>query len=172
MYMRIISLIPLLLFVQVSFAQTKFSEKVGGHVFRMNIPDYMAKTFDLNDNAALQYQNTQKEAYTIVIEDSKEQLEKLGMKYVSAKDFLEDFAKDFHADKVERVLSTITEFDLTPMKFAQAELTWKQDDIKFFMIITTVESSTYFYKILCWTIFDNKDTLKKDFLTIAKSLKD
>jgi hypothetical protein len=170
--MKKVILISLLLFSQWTAAQTKFSEKVGGHIFRMNIPDYMVKTFDLNDAASLQYQNTQKEAYVIVIEDSKEQLEKLGMKYTDAKDFLGFFAKDFHADKEERTLGEVTEFDVLPNKFAQTELIWKHDDIKFFMIITTVESPTYFYKVLCWTTLEYKDTLKKDFLAIAKSLKD
>ncbi len=163
---------PFIFLFHLGLAQTKFSEKIGGHVFRMNIPDYMVKTFDLNDAASLQYQNTQKEAYVIVIEDSKEQLEKLGLKYIGPKDFLENFAKDFHVDKEERILGQIAEFKVPPSNFSQAELTWKQDGNEFFMVITVIESPTHFYKVLCWTLAGYKSSLKNDFLIIAKSIKD
>ena len=66
-----------------------FSARKGGNCFTMDIPDYLTRTFELNDDASLQYQNTSRVAFVIVIEDDKAQLESLGIKFVNAKDFLE-----------------------------------------------------------------------------------
>ena len=60
-----------------------FSVKKGGNCFTMDIPEYLTRTFDLNDAASLQYQNTSKSVYVIVIEDDKAQLESLGIKFIN-----------------------------------------------------------------------------------------
>ncbi|HEX2934498.1 MAG TPA: hypothetical protein VHO72_04025 [Bacteroidales bacterium] len=138
----------------------------------MDIPDYLTKTFSLNDAASLQYQNVSKEAYVIAIEDNKDELESLGMKFVSAKDFLMYFLKDFHKGATNRKESSVAEFEANKNKHAQVELTWTNDSTDFYMLITSVETPNHFYKILCWTIAENKEMLKNDFVRISKSLKD
>jgi hypothetical protein len=155
-----------------SSAYAQLSPKNGGHCFTLDIPEYMVKTYELNDVATLQYMNAGKEAYVVVIEDSKDQLESLGIKYVGAKDFLEGFLKDYNKDASERKVGKIVEFSSNNNKIAQAEFTWKDEKLSYYMITTAVESKGYFYKILTWTITENKDALKNDFLAIAKSLKD
>ena len=40
--------------------------------YSMSIPSYMTKTSQLNDVASLQYQNTYKEAYVVIIDELKE----------------------------------------------------------------------------------------------------
>jgi hypothetical protein len=152
--------------------QTKFSEKVGGHQFKLSIPDYMVKTYELNDVASLQYQNTTKEAYVIVIEDPKDQLESLGIKFTDAKNFLDEFVKDYKTENDKRSTKNASQFNANGNNCAQLELYWSEEDGDFFMLITAVESKTHFYKILCWTILEKAPDLKKDFLAIAKSLKD
>ena len=76
------------------------------------------------------------------------------------------------ADAKNRKLSQVTEFEINGNKNAQTELTWSTDDTDYYMLITVVESKENFYKILCWTITENKDMLKNDFINISKSLKD
>lgn len=149
-----------------------FSTKQGGHCYTMSIPDYLTKTFELNDVASLQYQNTLKEAYVIVIHDTKEELEQAGMKFVNAKDFLDNFTKDYLKDVENRKLGDATEFVSNNNGHAQVELSWKDEDNEFFMLITVVETKIAFYKILTWTLLENKDKLKADFIEMAKSLKD
>ena len=58
--------------------QASFLEKEIGNVYHVSIPDYMTKTYKLNDAASLQYLNASKETYVIVIEDSKDELTDLG----------------------------------------------------------------------------------------------
>ena len=89
------------------YAQASLSEKKAGHVYYLSIPDYMLKTYDLNDVATLQYKNAAKEAYTIVIEDSKEQLEALGIKYTDAEDFLNSFLGDYNKEVKNRKVTSV-----------------------------------------------------------------
>lgn len=150
----------------------KFSTQNGGHCYTLDIPNYLMKTYDLNDNATLQYQNIVKEAYTIVIEDSKEELKYVGMLFLNPKEFLESFISEYQIDMKNRSVSRIKEFTENNNKHAQLEITWTDEEIDFFMIVTTVETNTHFYKILCWTTDQYKNVLKEDYLNISKSLKD
>lgn len=144
----------------------------GGHCYTVEIPDYMTKSFQLNDVATLQYQNTSKEAYVIVIEDAKDHLQNVGMKFVDSRDFLEYFVSDYKKGSDNRELSDISEFKSNSNEHAQIELKWSEDDLDFYMLITAVETDTHFYKIMCWTTSEYADMLKDDYLAISRSLKD
>jgi hypothetical protein len=149
-----------------------FSTKKGGNCYNLDIPEYMTRTFQLNDVASLQYQNVNKEAYCIVIDDSKEQLEALGIKFVNPTEFLESFVAGYMTDVENRKVSANTEFQANGNKHCQTELTWKSEGNDFYMLITVVETNNSYYKILSWTLSKFKDTLKPDFVKISKSLKD
>ena len=138
----------------------------------MDIPDYMTKTYDLNEAASLQYQNLTKEAYAIAIVDFKDQLENLGMKFLNAKEFLDFFVKDYMLDVNDRKLTKVTEFNANKNGHAQVELSWSSDGNDFWMLITTIETKDYFYKILCWTLAEYKSELETDYKRIASSLKE
>lgn len=149
-----------------------FVTQKGGHCYTLDVPDYLKKTFSLNDVASLQYKNEDKVAFCIVIDDNKEHLEEVEVTFTGIKNFLEDFLEGYNTEAADRKLSTPIEFTSNNNKHAQAELTWSDEDGKFYMLVTAVETKTHYYKILCWTVLENKDSLKKDFLKIAKSLKD
>lgn len=155
------------------FAQNaSYSVRKGGHCYTMDMPDYLTRTFSLNDVASLQYQNTARSTFVVVIEDSKEQLQEVGMKFVSAKDFLENFSNDFKKDMQNRKLTPTTEFKSNGYAHAQTELNWTEDDNEFYMLITGVETPGYFYKILCWTPQANKASVQADFQRISRSIKE
>jgi len=169
---RLLTLSLFLLLVIEGIGQTKFTDKVGGHVFTMSIPEYMVKTYELNDAASLQYQNTNKEAYVIVVEDAKDQLEILGIKFTDAKNFLDDFIKDYKVENENRSVKNNSQFVANGNNCAQVEFYWTEEGTNFFMLITAVESKTHYYKILAWTIAENSPALKTDFQTMAKSIRD
>lgn len=160
----------LTIFTTYSFSQN-FSTKKGGNCYTLDLPSYMVRTFDLNDVASLQYKNTPKEAYTIVIEDDKEELTSLAMIFQNPNEFLENFIKDYRTSE-NRTFSEIVEFESNGYPHAQVEMTWNDEDGDFYMLATSVETKGHFYNILCWTLLENKDLLKKDYLTISKSLKE
>ena len=161
----------LITFTTNSFSQN-FSTKNVGNCFSLEIPNYMAKSYELNDAATLQYNNTVKEAYVIVIEDSKDELNSLSMIFQNPKEFLESFTKEYQVESKNRTISEITEFKSNDNPHAQVEMSWNTENGDLYMLITTVETEAHFYKILCWTIFENKDLLRNDYLTISKSLVD
>ena len=149
-----------------------FSTRKGGNCFTLDVPEYMTKTFSLNDVASLQYQNTAKATYIIVIEDDKDNLQEVGMKFTGPKDFLESFSNEFKKDMVKRKLTPTTEFKSNGNGHAQTELFWTEDDTDFYMMITGVETAGHFYKIMCWTTLENKPRVEADFRRISKSLKE
>jgi hypothetical protein len=66
------------------------------------MPDYMTRTIGLNDVATVQYKNSVKDIYTIVIEDSKEELAIAAIFYASIQEFQEEFEKDFIKDEEKK----------------------------------------------------------------------
>lgn len=164
------------LFVLLCFSFNVFAQnfytKNGGNCYTLEVPNYMTKTYDLNDVATLQYKNIVKEAYTIVIEDSKDELTALGMIFENSTEFLENFTNDYQTDKEDRTLSSAREFQSNGQPHAQVEMTWTSEEIPYYMLVTVVETEKHFYKILCWTLLENKDKLKNNFLTMSQSLKD
>jgi hypothetical protein len=153
-------------------AQTKFSEKVAGHVYYLSIPDYMSKTYQLNDNAEIQYQDTARVTYVIGIEDSKESLKDLGTSFNNAQEFYDYFIKDYLVDAENRKVTEPIAFIANGNKCIQSEFTYTADGLDLYFLITIVESKTYFYKILCWTLLESKDKYKQDFVKISSSLRD
>ena len=167
---NIFLLLCIILLPSAILAQS-YSTQKGGHCYTLDIPDYMTKTYTLNDVASMQYQNIQREAYTMVIEDEKSELESLGIKFVDAADFLDQFIGEYMVDSQNRKTSKTTTFNSNGNNAAQLVLEWT-DEIDFYMLITVVETKTHFYKIMSWTLSENKDKLKDDFQKTAKSLKD
>ena len=159
----------LTVFIISANAQTKFIERKIGHVYYMEIPDYMTVTKDLNDVASLQYQNTLKEAYVIVIEDCKDTLETLGMKFTGPQDFYDHFIGDFSKGIGEKEQTETKNIKINGNDAVQAELSGKFKDLPIWYLITVVESPHYFYKIITWTIGENKDKLKTDYIKMVNS---
>lgn len=149
-----------------------FSARKGGNCFTMDIPAYLTRTFELNEVASLQYQNTSRAAFVIVIEDDKAQLESLGIKFVNAKDFLDNFANDFKKDFPGRKQINPKEFSNNGNRHAQVEVYWTEEGNEFFMLITGVETPEHFYKIMCWAPLESKAKIYDDFVRISKSLKE
>lgn len=149
-----------------------FAKVKGGNCFSIDIPKYMTKSYDLNDVASLQYQNSIKEAYVIIIDDDKEHLESLGVKFVNSKEFLESTVSNFYSEAQDRKIGSINEFVSNGLGHSQVEITLRADDTDLYYLITAVETNEHFYKIICWTLLENKDKLKNDYKTISKSLKE
>jgi hypothetical protein len=170
--MRVLLLISAFILLTSALNSTPFTSQKGGHCYTIDIPDYMVSTYNLNDVASIQYENAAKEAYTIVIEDSKAQLESIGIKFMNPKEFLMQFTSGYLLEAVDRKLGSVSEFVSNGYNHSQTEMSWDQDGILFFMVITAVETNTHFYKILSWSIVENKQSLYEDFIKISKSLKD
>jgi len=161
------SALLLSLFASAVCLAQQFQEKTIGHVYYVSLPDYLVKTTELNDAATLQYQNTAKETYVIVIEDEKAALEAAGMGFTGAMDFYDSFAKDFLADA--KVEEKVKEIQISGVKAVQSSATKKFDDIKVFYLVTVIETPTHYYKMLSWTMEQYRKDYEADFKKIAAS---
>jgi hypothetical protein len=157
-----------------SIGQTKFSQQKAGHIFFIDLPDYMTKTMGLNDDATIQYKNSVKDVYNIVIEDSKEELAILDMHYSSINEFHEEFIKDFLKDEEKRNISKPIYQSKDNLNYIEFDASYfdKDAQIEIYYLIGIIESKSHFYKILSWTKMENKDKFKSDFQKTLYSLKD
>ncbi|RYU92804.1 hypothetical protein [Emticicia agri] len=163
--------------VTSAYSQTKFTEQKAGHVYHVSIPDYMTKSVTLNDVATMQYINSAKNAYLVIIDDSKEELEMKGIKFASLKEFHDDNIKHLKGEENDPVESKGVEFEANGNKFYQSELSvnFKEKDdleVKITYLITYVETKGYYYQILCWSLTPEYKNLLADFKKIAASIRD
>ncbi len=164
----------LVLFTTTTFAQTSMKEYKAGHVFYVNLPDYMSKTTGLNDAAVIQFKNAVKDIAGFVIEDNKEELEIAEMKYSSINDFYDDFIKGFLEGEKKRNISQPVYQTIGENKFVECDATCYSKDSKLdiYYFVGIVETKDAFYKVLCYGGLESKDKYKADFQKILYSLKD
>ncbi|MBF7092836.1 hypothetical protein IUY40_14970 [Flavobacterium sp. ALJ2] len=167
-------LIVSLLMSTVTFAQSTMKEYKAGHTFNVSLPDYMKKTVDLNNSAAIQYKNEVKNIYGIVIFDIKEQLELLSMDYTSITDFYEDFIKDFLKDEEKRTVSNLKSTKKGDINFIESDASYFDKEINnsIYYHVGIVETKTAYYKVLSWSSLEDKDKYKADFQKILYSIKE
>lgn len=163
----------LTLYAAMAIGQTKFNPQKAGNVFYMAVPDYMSKTIGLNDVATVQYKNSIKDIYTIVIEDNKEDLKLAEINYASLSEFQEEFAKDFIKDEGKRPSSKPIFTTKNDINFVEYDTAYfdKETNREIYYLVGIVETKSHFYKILSWTSMDNKDKYKADFQKMLYSLK-
>ena len=172
------NLIPILATVAMIFistltvGQTKFNLQKAGNIFDIEIPNYMNRTVGLNDVATVQYKNSAKDIYTIVIEDSKEELAIADIYYSSLKEFQDEFEKDFVADGKRRTSSQPIFKTINNVNFVEYDVTYYDEELKIevYYLVGIVETKSHFYKVLSWTNLASKNEFKPDFQKILYSL--
>lgn len=84
---RTLLLLTLLSAVTFASAQTMKQYTVGWPL-TISLPDYMARTTGLNQNAAIEYKSEVKDVYGFVIIDDKETLKMAELNYTSVLEFI------------------------------------------------------------------------------------
>lgn len=169
----VLTFISVSLFSVSVISQTKFNQQKAGNIFDISIPDYMTRTIGLNDVATVQYKNTVKDVYTIVIEDSKEELTIADIFYSSLQEFQEEFEADFIKGEEKRTSSKPVFTTKNNVNFTEYDVSYYDNELKIevYYLVGIAETKTHFYKILSWTNLENKDKFKSDFQKILYSLK-
>ena len=167
-----ICLTSLALCLWLGLSAQGFGVQKGGHCYSMEVPDYMKRAFTLNDAASLQYQNLDIPAFLIVIEDDKVELQSVDMKFSGPAEFLDFFVKDFKKDAAERRVSPTATFNSNGKEHAQREIVWKEEAAEFFMLVTALETSGHFYKVLCWAPEEARERVYADFRRSSASIRE
>lgn len=164
----------LVLTTSITLSQTTLKEYKVGHVFYVNLPDYMNKTTGLNNFATIQFNSKIKNVAGFIIEDSKEDLRLAAINYSSINEFYEDFIKDFLIDEDKRKVSNPQIKKIGRTNFMESDVSYydKNSKVEIYYFVGIVETTTTFYKILCWGSLENKHKFEADFQKILYSLKD
>jgi hypothetical protein len=158
----------------VAFSQTSMKEYKAGHVFYVNLPDYMNKTVGINDASTIQFKNNIKDIAGFIIEDNKEDLKLADMLYSSIDEFYSDFIKDFIKDQEKRSISNPISKTIENRKFIECDASYYDNEVKseLYYFVGIVETKDAFYKVLCYCSLEDKDKFKSDFQKILYSLRD
>lgn len=146
-----------------------FSEKKIGHIFYASVPEYMQETRGLNDAAVFQYQSEIKQAYTMIIDDSKAGLASVGISFASAELYFRSI-EGFYLNEGDPIATSVFKTTIHGKPAVQAELIRRFESVDLAYLITIVETEGYFYQIVSWTTVEYKDSLLNDFKKIAASL--
>jgi len=155
------------------------TQTVKGADYSLQIPGSMSSTTQLNDEAALQYQNIIKELYVIVIDETKAEvqtaLDENGLQY--------DYTNDLQGyyDLVgNNILSTLSRETLPKpvdttinglkAKVLDIEGTVEGQDI--YWKFAFIEGKKKYYQIMTWTLASRKDTHEAVMRAMVNSFKE
>lgn len=171
---KLTAIIVLITFLQINLHAQSFSTRKGGHSFTLDVPAKMTRAFDINSSAVLQYEDTASGAFIMVIEDEKEALAYYGISFNSISDYLNQFTHGYLTDVPERKISALTTFQQNGQNLAQCEMSYRSEDgsESYLMLITAVETSGYFYKIIGWTPTPQVPVFLPLFKQSARTLKE
>jgi hypothetical protein len=157
------------------FAPVKINDE-----YSVKLPDYMKKAESLNDEASLQFQNTFKETYIIVIDEPKEE-------------FITTFIE---LDQYDSSLSAVENYKLIQMKNLEEAMTRNfvsepkklkihgldaiqvqmdgnieavPNEIAYFL--TFIEGRDKLYMMMAWTLRERKEKYSNTFESISKSFR-
>lgn len=148
--------------------------------YSMDIPSYMTKSTELNDEASLQFRGILREAYVIVIDESKQEFIDFLVaeeQYDSSLSVVSNYAKT-QLDNTTSSLNVISK--KTPVKLkinglnaVKAEIDGVVDGITepISYFVTFVESSEKLYMIMAWTLKEEKEIHRSTFEKMAKTFK-
>lgn len=144
-----------------------------GYRFNIEIPPYFVRTYDINEDALLQYYNLNKEAYFLIYQQEKAMLKSKGFYFADIKDYAENLFFEFQKNSRNRVLCEIQTFKIqSSLNVTQAELTFTGSDGKdLFFLLSVIETEHYYFRFFSWTILPNKSALLPDFKAMISSFK-
>lgn len=146
--------------------------------FSIEVLESMTETNQLNAEATLQYQNLFQELYTVIIEESEQDL-----KESIENKIIDDFSLDIfgytnlikqnfeNLPSITKVSPT-TDLIINGKKAKTFTVDGKINDIEIFYLVTIVKGSKTFYQITSWTLLDKKEKVSPKYEKIAKTFKE
>lgn len=164
----------MLIVLSSSMNYTKANEYKVGNVFYIDLPDYLQKTMGINDDASFQFKNVVKDIYGFVIEDDKENLELLDVKFNNVMEFYEFSIKDLAIENMEPTLGTPVQKTVNNKKYVLNDIVFseKNSSTGIYYFAAVVETDNTYYQVRCFCDIKDKDKYKADFEKILYSLND
>ncbi|MDH5381546.1 MAG: hypothetical protein OEW75_11870 [Cyclobacteriaceae bacterium] len=169
----------LIIFILSACGETTFDKTTINNLYSLDIPSFLSKSEDLNDDASLQYQNVFKEFYIIVIEETQEEFHNLvvenEMEDIYSADFegytqavVDILREDIDIYDETTVLDTI----INGLSSKKIEISGKSEDVEVYYNYTLVQGKDNYYQILTWTLLGNKEDYVKDMNRMTNSFRE
>ncbi|MCB0475311.1 MAG: hypothetical protein KDC69_06525 [Flavobacteriaceae bacterium] len=147
-------------------------------LYELSIPKYMKKMTSLNEEASLQYANFYKEAYTIVINENKQDFANTFKEYSEYNDsipLIENYARAQQGMFKESMdVKQIMPYGLVKINnynARQVKITGNVDGQDIGYIIAFIEGNDDVYMIMNWTLLDRLKRFENTFEVINSSFK-
>jgi len=149
-----------------------FSEVKINNRYSVLIPDYLQPCADLHKEASLQYQNTEKDVYVLVIDEKKKTMVNYDLNY-NVDLYFNNIAKQGFIETIKNGKISIPGREtINDNKALIAEITGKVDQTDVFYKLAVIETPYTFYQVLVWTRAENKEKYEKDMMKIIESFKE
>jgi len=152
------------------------------NLYSLEVPDYMEATRELNNEASLQFMNTSREAYVIVIHESKEEFieafREMDM-YDEELSVLENYAT-FQKQTFTYAIDEETQNEpieyrtINGIKAGVSVLAGRSAEIPYniYYQFAFYEGNDTLYFLVAWTLSDNLSQNKADLKAISEGLKE
>ena len=132
--------------------------------YKMKVPTNMSESFDLNDEASLQYQNIFKELYLIVLDEDLSDF----ITSIEENDLTDSYSLDLYGhcrlliDVFAMDVEIINESEpvdliIDGLPAMQYELEGRIEDVEIYYCCTFIEGKNKFYQVISWTLLDKKN---------------
>lgn len=152
--------------------ETVFTEVKVNNRYSLLIPDYMQACTDLHKDASLQYQNTDKDIYALVIDEKKKTMQDYSLDYDIDTYFNNIASQGFSENIKDGKVSIPGRQEINGHKALIAEITGKIEENEVYYKLGLIETPYEFYQILVWTRAQNKEELQGDITKMIESFKE
>lgn len=147
--------------------------------YSISIPSFLSKVSNLNEDASLQYQHAWKEFYVIVIDESKDEMQRalvdnnLAGSYTNDVDGYSKLLIDGFQQAVSvNTKSNIVDTTINNMPAKLLTISGQVEGIDAFYYLAFVEGKERYYQIMAWTLADKeyqyRDKMRKLIYTLKE----
>ncbi len=147
--------------------------------YSLAIPSYLNEVTNLNEDASLQYQNLLRSFYIIVIDETKNEMQKalvvndlLGVYTNDINGYsellLNGFEQSVEIDEKSDIIDTL----VNNMPAKLLSIKGRIEGMDVFYSIAFIASETKYYQILAWTVASKEDQYKEKMNQIMYTLKE
>ena len=154
----------------------EFQDVIVEKRYGIKLPSYMRKTNELNDDASLQYMNTLKETYCIIIDEPTQEFIDT-FKRIDEYDDSVSVVQNYQEVQIGSFLESIKDFTISEVKKLKVQglSSITQDGVgevdghKIAYSFSFIEGKETIYMIICWTLNSRKNRYKATFQKVFDS---
>lgn len=146
--------------------------------YSIEIPAFLTKVSNLNEDASLQYQHAWKELYMIVIDENKTEMDKAIEEYDLSPEYsnnLKGYTNLILFNFEENLgLYNISVEDtyINQLPAKQFSTTGLVDGIEIFYSVALIEGKHKYYQVMTWTLADKKNQYEQQMKDAIQSFKE